>query len=30
VNPVVTIMVVAERAADLIARDRSAALEMSA
>jgi choline dehydrogenase-like flavoprotein len=30
VNPVVTIMMVAERAADLIARDRSVALEMSA
>jgi choline dehydrogenase-like flavoprotein len=30
VNPVVTIMMVAERAADLIARDRAAALEMSA
>ena len=30
VNPVVTIMVVAERAADLIAGDRTAVLEMSA
>jgi choline dehydrogenase-like flavoprotein len=30
VNPVVTIMVVAERAADLIAHDRAAALEFSA
>jgi choline dehydrogenase-like flavoprotein len=30
VNPVVTIMVVAERAADLIAQDRAAALEFSA
>jgi choline dehydrogenase len=30
VNPVVTIMMVAERAADLTTRDRAGALEMSA